>query len=185
MSAHPSSLWSTAGTKLDSCEFQQLFNRHYKTLTQQAYRTTGCRFEAEEVVLDIFTKLWHQGRRIAVHSNPEAYLRAAVRNRSVDYLRKRKRQRTVQAELPIHRPCSAPLPDSAAAAKELSQIIECAIQDLPPKGQKIFRLNRFEDMTYQQIAEHFGLSYKTVETHMRRNLIFLRNRLQPFVDSAL
>ncbi|MBC6994576.1 RNA polymerase sigma-70 factor [Neolewinella lacunae] len=165
--------------------FRTLFDRYFAGLLHLAERIVHCPHEAEEVVLDVFTKVWHQREELVVHGNVPGYLASAVRNRSIDYLRRRNRHRNITADLPIHRPCSAPSPEEQAATKQLQHLIEAAIQELPTRGQQIFRLNRFSGLTYQQIADTHGLSPKTVETHMRRNLIFLRNRLQRYCDLPL
>lgn len=165
--------------------FRKLFDSYSPGLLKFAERTLSCPHEAQEVVMDVFTKLWNQRHEITVHGSTTAYLRSAVRNRCIDYLRRRNRLRSVTSDLPLHRPCPCPTPEQQAAANQLSGLIEAAICELPPRGQEIFRLNRFEGMTYQQIADSRGLSPKTVETHMRRNLIHLRNRLQPFADFRL
>jgi RNA polymerase sigma-70 factor (ECF subfamily) len=175
----------TTGGPTDEKEFNTFFSQYFSPLLSNAQRTLGCPHEAQEVVLDVFTKVWKQRNDLSIHSNTAAYLRSAVRNRCIDYLRKRNRQRTITGELPIHRPCPSPTPDQCTTANQLDDLIEKAISDLPPKGQRIFRLNRFEGMTYQQIAKNCGVSQKTIETHMRRNLIFLRNRLQPYTDIRL
>ncbi|MEO0733385.1 MAG: RNA polymerase sigma-70 factor [Bacteroidota bacterium] len=186
MSFFPVSTTLPAGrAQTEEGTFRKLFDAYSPGLLRSAERTLNCPHEAKEVVMDVFTKLWKQRHELTVHGSTTAYLRSAVRNRCIDYLRRRNRQRNVTADLPLHRPCPCPTPDQQTAANQLSLLIEAAISDLPPRGQEIFRLNRFEGMTYQQIADSRGLSPKTVETHMRRNLIFLRNRLQQFTEISL
>lgn len=135
--------------------------------------------------MDVFTKFWRQGDAIGVHTSVEAYLKISVSNRAIDYLRRRNRRRRFSGDLPVHRACGAAPPDHIAHAGQLAAEIEAAVSALPPRGQEIFRLNRYEGLTYQQIAERCGVSYKTVETHIRRALIALRARLQPWVDREL
>lgn len=170
---------STNDFPLDEYHFQQLHREYQQQLLSLATKWTGCPHDAQDVLIDVFTKLWIQRRDLKVHSNLGAYLRSAVHNRSIDYLRRRNRRRNVCHELPMQKPCSEPDLHERVVAGETAIRINKAVAALPPRGQEIFRLNRFEGLTYQQIAEQLGLSYKTVETHMRRNLIALRNRLRP------
>jgi len=186
MSFFPAHTVSATGRRsTEEGTFRSLYDAYSPGLLRAAERTLNCPHEAQEVVMDVFTKLWKQRHEITVHGSTTAYLRSAVRNRCIDYLRRRNRHRNVTADLPLHRPCPCPTPDQQTAANQLGRLIEAAINDLPPRGQEIFRLNRFEGLTYQQIAKSRGLSPKTVETHMRRNLIFLRNRLQRFTEISL
>lgn len=174
-----------AGGTDRGADFATLFATYFEPLVARAERVLSCPHRAQEVVLDVFTKYWRQRAEIDVHTSVEAYLKTSVSNRAVDYLRKRRRERAFTGELPRHRVCGDALPDSLAHASGLGARIEEAIAALPPRGQEMFRLNRFEGLTYQQIAERCDVSYKTVETHIRRSLIALRNRLQPFVDQEL
>ena len=61
--------------------------------------------------------------------------------------------------------------------RELSQQIQAAIAELPEKCREVFELNRFEQMKYQQIADHLQISIKTVETQMSKALAHLRGRI--------
>lgn len=166
-------------------EFARLFRRHFAPLVARAQRVLDCPHRAQEVVLDVFTKYWRQREAIGVHTSVEAYLKTSVSNRAIDYLRRRRRERLFAGELPLHRACPAARPDGLAQASQLAAEIRDAIAALPPRGREMFELNRFEGLTYQQIAERCGVSYKTVETHIRRALMALRNRLQPWTDREL
>lgn len=135
--------------------------------------------------MDVFTKFWRQRDTFGVHTSVEAYLKTSVSNRSIDYLRRRRRRRAFTSELPLHRPCGSAGADELTHAAQLAAEIAAAIEALPPRGREIFKLNRFEGLTYHQIAERCGVSYKTVETHIRRALIALRTRLQPWVEREL
>ena len=165
--------------------FEQLFAEYFEPLLRRAERVVGCGHRAKEVVLDVFTKFWHRRDEFDVHTSVEGYLKTAVTNRAIDYVRSAQRNRRFDGELPVRRPCPAAGPEEIAHGTHLAELIEEAIAALPPRGQEIFRLNRFEGLTYNQIAERCGVTYKTVETHMRRSLISLRNRLQPYVEQEL
>lgn len=71
-------------------------------------------------------------------------------------------------------------PHDSAIYEELSSAIEKAIQNLSEKGRLIFCMNRFDHLSYSEIAKILGISIKTVETHMARNLKYLRQYLSHF-----
>lgn len=171
----------TGGQASQDLAFRRLFERYHTPLLVRAERIVSCPHIAQEVVLDVLLKFWQQPEA-TIQSTVEGYLKSMTTNRSIDYLRRRKRERRFHGELPLHRPCTATRPDALLHSKQIGLAIERAIDDLPPRGQEIFRLNRFQGLTYQQIADHCGLSYKTVETHMRRSLVKLRNRLRKYQE---
>ncbi|MDV7396928.1 sigma-70 family RNA polymerase sigma factor, partial [Arthrospira platensis SPKY1] len=112
-----------------------------------------------------------------ISTSLQAYLFAATRHQSIDYLRKVARQRKMAGEAeepPFERNQT---PEERLIAAELDQVVESTIASLPPQGQKVFRLSREQGMKYHEIAEHLGLSVKTVETHIGRSLRCLRERL--------
>jgi len=69
--------------------------------------------------------------------------------------------------------------------EELKITIKKAILKLPEKRRRIFELNRFENMKYQQIAEHLSISVKTVEAQMSKSLEFLRKELKEYLPLIL
>ena len=69
-------------------------------------------------------------------------------------------------------------PEERIFYEETRGIIQEAINALPPQGKYIFRLSREKGLKYKEIAEMLNISIKTVETHMRRSLIFLRHEVK-------
>ena len=154
-----------------------LYQRYNTLLQRKAISIVQCPHAAEEIVSDVFVKLWNNRQSNCLPLNCRSYLFTAVRNQSIDYLRKvsRLRQRAAVLEGDFDSGYASPLEDVIGG--EVQQAITAAIAALPPKGRHIFLLNREAGLTYNEIAIQLNLSIKTVETHMRRTLIFLRQRL--------
>lgn len=155
----------------------EVVGRYGEVLRKRAYGILASVEEAEEVVNDVFLKFEVQRERQVEIKNVEAYLKTLTNRRAIDYLRSRKRLRLASEE-----PCAAaaapdPTPDQLASAAEVARDIAAAIAALPPRGREMFVLNRQEGLTYHEIAERCGVKYKTVETHISRALVALRNRL--------
>ncbi len=161
----------------DHKAFEHLFNRFYPLLCQQVYSIVSCEHRAEEIVSDVFMKMWNNRHRLHIRSSLKAYLFTAVRNQAIDYLRKQAKHRKIDGEL--NRAVEAPYgsPEEEVIFEEVHSIVESAIDSLPPQGRHIFRLSRDEGLKYREIACQLNISIKTVETHMRRSLIFLRKEL--------
>ncbi|MEM8523522.1 MAG: RNA polymerase sigma-70 factor [Bacteroidota bacterium] len=155
--------------------FKELFQRHYHLLCYKVYALVQCEHSAEEIVSDVFVKVWKNRAQLTVNTKLKYYLSTAVRNQSIDYLRKQNRERSFKAEIDRDYECDYASPHERIVGEELSQKVEAAIESLPPKGRHIFRLSRDQGLKYREIAEKLNISIKTVETHMRRSLIHLRS----------
>jgi RNA polymerase sigma-70 factor (ECF subfamily) len=154
----------------DYYAFRELFTHHYRALCNYAMRVVVTREIAEEVVSDVFVKLWKNREQIEVHTSFQAYIYRAVRNQALDYLKLR-----------VHRQYERESLDSVqwnlSHADHFSPAEEMSINDLPRQCQIIFRLSREEGLRYRDIAERLEISVKTVETQMSRALKVLRERV--------
>lgn len=157
--------------------FEALYNGYFAALQRVALSIVSCPETAEEIVSDVFVKIWKNRNQLSVSTSLQAYLFAAVRNQSVDYLRRMCRVRYCTDEALPQYASDHPDPESRLIAAEMEKRIEAAIESLPPQGRKVFRLNRDSGMKYHEIAVHLNISIKTVETHMGRSLSFLREKL--------
>lgn len=157
--------------------FEALYNTYFPPLQRVALLIVSCPQTAEEIVSDVFVKIWKNRDRLSVSTSLHAYLFAAVRNQAVDYLRRMCRARFCSDEMLPQHASDYPDPESRFIASETERRIEEAIEMLPPQGRKVFRLNRDSGMKYHEIASHLNISIKTVETHMGRSLSFLREKL--------
>lgn len=158
--------------------FEEIFKLHYRGLCRIANKVLDDRAAAEDVVQDVFLKLWIKREDISVIQSIKSYLYKSTLNASLNYLSRRKR--TIR----LH---DRELVEASEAegiqSKELDSHIDQAINRLPPKCKTIFVLSRQEGMKYQQIADHLGISVKTVENQMGKALQMLRERLKPFLSS--
>lgn len=165
----------------DYAAFRELFTRNYCALCTYAVRVVKVREVAEEVVSDVFVKLWKNRGQIEVHTSFEAYMYRAVRNQALDYLKlkayrmpERDSLDTIQWSL-AHADHFTPAEEFTF--NELFAEVQMHINSLPRQCQAIFRLSREEGLRYREIAERLQISIKTVETQMGRALKVLRERL--------
>ncbi len=162
--------------------FERLFHQYYSYLCKYVNTIINCEYKAEEVVSDVFIKLWNNRKRLRIDNSIKAYLKISVRNQSIDYLRKQMKVKKVRDNLLQKELGYQPSPESQLILHELEEHIEDVIRQLPPKGQHIFRLSRYNGLKYKEIAQQLDISIKTVETHMRRSLIRLRQELKPYIS---
>jgi len=131
---------------------------------------------AQDVVQQIFTNLWERGVNFETIDSVEAYLMRSVRNKVITDQSKRKvttdlSEETSQTNFGVV---------EQLEARETKQRLDSLISRLPEKRQIIFKMSRFDQMTYKQIAGSLDISIKTVENQMIAALKFLRNE---FFDS--
>jgi RNA polymerase sigma-70 factor (ECF subfamily) len=165
----------------DYYAFRELFTHNYRALCNYAMRVVVTREIAEEVVSDVFVKLWKNREQIEVHTSFQAYIYRAVRNQALDYLKLRVHRQYERESLESVQ-WNMNHADHHSPAEEMSfnefyDHVEGCISDLPRQCQIIFRLSREEGLRYRDIAERLAISIKTVETQMSRALKVLRERV--------
>ncbi len=166
--------------------FEQVFKSHFKSL--HAYACTIMRdpMPAEEIVQNIFLKLWEKKEEITIKENISVYLYRAVHNESLNYLRHRKVRSAYQSyAMRQHKQTEQEKPAEKVVMKELEKKLEVALQELPEQCRTIFQMSRFEDLKYREIADKLGLSVKTIENQMGKALKLLRLKLVDFLPTIL
>ena len=166
---------------LDEATFDALVRAHYGRLCNFAVRFVKTRDIAEDLVQDVFLRIWQRQTEFQ-YEDPLPYLYQAVRNRAANYARDQQvRLRWWDAaayEAETTRPGAARR--DAAEQAELGSAIARAVDALPNRCRQIFTMSREQDLTYTQIARALGVSVKTVETQMGRALKLLRSKLAPY-----
>lgn len=132
--------------------------------------------EAIELVQELFISIWEKRETSALLDNPKAYLMTSVKNRCYNKIT-RKKDTTNSLEMLGDVLISAEDTSSPLETKQTEQHILYTIEKLPEKCREIFILSRFEQMSYKAIAEHLGISLKTVENQIGNALKFLRKEL--------
>ncbi|WP_245843497.1 RNA polymerase sigma-70 factor [Niastella vici] len=159
-------------------EFEQLFKEHFKSLYAYAFTILKNEAIAEEIVQNVFYKVWEKKIPDTIQISLKAYLYKAVYHESLNYLKHQK----IKARYQLHvMQQSNNHTDQGASrkilVKELEEKLREAMNALPQQCRTIFQLSRFEGLKYQEIAEQLGISVKTVENQMGKALKQLRVKL--------
>lgn len=166
----------------DEQVFEQAFKSYFKGLYAYALTLLSNEAVAEEMVQQVFYKLWEKKEQMEVHTSLKAYLYRAIHNESLNYLKhhaiKNKHQTYAMQQHQNKHEHSA---GEKLAGKELEQRIKEALNDLPEQCRTIFQLSRFEELKYREIASQLGLSLKTVESQMGKALKLMRLKLADFL----
>lgn len=163
-----------------------LFERYYDALCAFASGYTESKAEAEEVVEDVFLRLWESRAQIEIRDNVKAYLYAATRNRALNQSRHERamRHRIESAYETDEVPGmgeSLPAIEEELHAANFARAVEVAVQQLPPRCREVFLLHRQHELTYAEIGAALEISPRTVENHLARALRHLRTDLAHFL----
>jgi RNA polymerase sigma-70 factor (family 1) len=147
----------------DERAFKQFFELFAGRLYQFSFSFIKNKSVAEEAVSDVFFKVWLNRTELVNIENVKAYLFKATYNTSLNYLDEIKRKRAisledVEVDLSIDHIC----PETELINKELKELIEKAIEDLPPRCKIIYKMAKVEQMKYKEIGELLEISVKTI-----------------------
>lgn len=166
--------------------FELLYRRYFVRLCAFANKFLNDTFASEEVVQDIFLKLWESRATLRDDGSAKSFLFQAVHNKSLNVL---EHQNVVNRHSEIIRAVYAnPLEfdvSESIMAKELNLRIQQIVNDLSPECKRIFLMSRSEGKKQQEIADELHLSIKTVETQMNRALKKLRLELADYMAILL
>lgn len=169
----------TSIQKGDKKAFDLLFLKYYPRLSSYACQYVNFN-NSEEIVQEIMIWLWENREVIKIESSPIPYLFRAVRN---NCLRQKNRDELKNKILTIlYNHANTPYDDpNFYIEEELIHKIEKSIMDLPENYRQAFEMNRFQDMTYKEIASHLNISSKTVDYWIQQALKILRIKLKDYM----
>ncbi|MCK9204721.1 MAG: RNA polymerase sigma-70 factor [Bacteroidales bacterium] len=136
---------------------------------------------SEEIVQEVMFKIWVNRNSLQITGPIRNYLMRAVRNSCLNFLKHLDVCKDHRAWYETMDKESGPSPEEIMIVSELEQKIRNAIDDLPLERRKIFILNRYDRLSYTEIAEKLDISIKTVENQMGKALKTLRNDLSEYL----
>ena len=140
--------------------------------------------EAEEVVQEVFLKVWKHRRQIDSEKSFPAYIKKITNNSLSNRLQRKVVERKFQQPLLAQQPVGLNATQQAVEFQELQQNLERSISSLPPKRKEIFRLSREKGLSSKEISAKLGISKRTVDDHLTKSLQFLRKRLDIVASSG-
>jgi RNA polymerase sigma-70 factor (ECF subfamily) len=161
----------------DIGQFESLFRSSYVSLVRYAKTLIKDHDTAEEIVQDLFFKLWQDKEKLKIESSLNGYLFRAVHNRCLHYIEHNRVVERHAEEMSYQQTDTQESPSDILNYKELQEKIATILERLPERCGKIFTMNRFEGLKYTEIAEKLSVSIKTVEANMGRALKEFRKEL--------
>lgn len=168
----------------DEADFEKLFRQFHPSLCRYAFTIVKDVEEAEEIVQEVFVRIWDKRAQIEFTVSAKSYLYRAVHNACLNLLSKNKKEVRMD-EVPLKIVHQSATPTADFQTRELEAEIEKALDQLPEQCRKVFELSRYGNLKYREIAEMQNISVKTVENQMGKALRILREQLAAYLTVSL
>ncbi len=172
--------------------FRAVFITYFEPLEVFANTYIGNKEISKDLVQDVFYNLWKKRSSLPERINLKAYLYQATRNNCLNHLKRIKvqskyeeREQNRYNELRLNYEALSQLSFDTVSFNELLDMLEKAINLLPPKCREVFKLSRYEGMKNREIAELFDISVKAVEGHISKALKHLKDQLKDHYSQGI
>jgi len=154
--------------------FTQFYTSYFQKLLLASDKYLNDIHIAEELVQDVFLKIWENPYNLSEVKSVKSYLYRAVINSSINYINRQKN--IEQHHLKLASTISDDYLIDIDEENEMIVLLRNEIEKLPAQCKKVFKLSRFENFKYKEIAKALNISEKTVENHIGNALKILRDR---------
>lgn len=175
-------LWSKICIEDDTKAFEKLYYALFNKLIKFSIYYVNRREIAEDIVSEVFVKCWNNRKELGHVQYPESYLFIAVKNQSLQHLKKYSNVYMVEMEEHEFRLVDYSDPSKKIERKELHHQLDQAIETLPAQARMVFRLIKENGLKYKEVAEILDISPRTVQTQLFRAIAKLRVALKPLSE---
>ncbi|MCE3295590.1 MAG: polymerase sigma-70 factor, expansion family 1 [Crocinitomicaceae bacterium] len=164
-------------------DIEYLFKEYYKRLFGVAYQVVNDETIADDIVQEVFIHIWNKRDELNITTTIEGYLVRSTVNRALNYIEKNKRVKLVDIQDHLEMNASHNQHRENNYDQDVFQkLVYASLDNLPPKCKTIFTLSRFESMKNKEIADHLGVSVKTVENQITIAISKLNQELKPKIQ---
>lgn len=165
----------------DQSAFSIIFTRYYQDLVRFSYGYTRDTDASEEIIQEVFMKLWENRKSFEIHSSLKSFLLKTVQNRSIDSLRHVNITHKYASIILEHPILAENDTENYILHSELEANFKHAMDNIPVEYAEAFRMSRMETLNYQEIAQKLGVSVRTVEVRISKALKLLRDELKDYL----
>ncbi len=177
----------------DTQHFNLLYNEYYARYIRFAYGYVREKETAEDFVSEAFAAYWDKRKELQSGTKPQAYILTVIKNKCINHLEHLKVRHTVESQMSDQESWRLSLSINTLQAcdpdfifsEEIEKIVERTLRNLPKKTRLIFELNRFDGLSYDDIARKMNLNPKSIEYHVSKALKSLRLSLKDFHTLSL
>lgn len=170
----------------DEAAYKELFISFYKPLHQFAHSFVRSRELAEEIVSDVFIKIWENRAQLESIANLKVYLYVSIKNTALKYLLKQHRQVAISIdELDVELESFTRNPEELMLTAEMMNKIQETVNELPPRCKIIFKLIKEDGLRYKEVAEILNISVKTIDNQLAIALRKINKAVSVDLDRVL
>ncbi len=158
----------------DIHSFNLLFDKYYIQLCSFSNLIISNQQLAEEVVSDVFVKIWVKKENIDINTSVKSYLYKSTKNTTISYLRKKQIDEVSLDEIINQQEGNTSNPELLIIQEERIDQLKNILSILPKKSKLVFQMHRFHQLRYSDIAEIMNVSVKSIEKHMSKSMKILR-----------
>ncbi|MDB5281720.1 MAG: polymerase, sigma-24 subunit, subfamily [Bacteroidota bacterium] len=157
--------------------FEEIYDRHWAAMYVHAYKMLKDEDEAKDVIQELFANLWVNREELELRNSLKAYLYTALRNRILNIFDSRKVRSTYIDSLSLYFEEHHLVTEERFREKELENIIEGEIANLPDKMRIVFELSRKQHLSHKEIALELQISDKTVKKQINNAIRILKLKI--------
>ncbi len=159
-------------------DFELIYKKYYVILYHIIIKMTGDKVVTEDIIHDVFIKIWNQRKKLNIHGSVKSYLIKSCINTTINFLNHQQNKN----EIPLEEYALTDIDNNDTYQDTLDKQyikkrMRQEINHLPTMCKTVFILNRFEKMSYKEIAKYLGISVKTVDNHLWKAVTHLRKKL--------
>lgn len=170
----------------DKVAFYQIYERYSKKVYGFVLRYIKHDTDAEEIVQEVFVKIWEARNRIDAYSSFDSFLFTVAYNITVNLLRKKLTEKKYFEYLKtIQEPDDTSEVENEIRFNELNEKVNQLLDQLTPRQKEIFLLSREEGLSHDEIAKKLDVSINTVKKHVSNTLAFLKSHIDTSLSANL
>lgn len=169
----------------DANAFEELYYHYVDRVFGFAYHFLRNKADTEEIIQEVFTKIWENRQKLNPDLSFNGYLLTTVKNTIFNENRKKIYHRAYISDVLKYMQTQKKDLEDEITYDNLMELIHKTIDRMPPKRKEIFKLCRMEGLSYKDVSKSMSIAEKTVEAHMRLAIKDLKSMLAPILDKIL
>ncbi|MBX3257880.1 MAG: RNA polymerase sigma-70 factor [Chitinophagaceae bacterium] len=169
----------------DAAAYIELYNRYHVKMYNWLIRFVKLPDLAEDIIQETFLKIWEIRHRLQPQQSFPAYLYRISRNKAFKLLKKISRDEKLRSRILIRSAVEVNDPEKNFQWQQYQQLLDNAINRLPAQRQKVFKLCRHNNKTYDEVANDLGISRNTVKEHMIKAMQDIRQYFYRYDEITL
>lgn len=166
----------------DQQAFRQIFDCYSSKVFHFTLKLTHSRSISEEVVQDIFMKIWYNRTKLTTVESFTAYLYTITRNHAFNLLKRIAVEANANAKLVAHLPVQHSDTEERVISRDYENLLGKIVDALPPQQRKVYSLCHHEGLKYEEAAERLNISRLTVKTHMQSALRTIKSQFSHIIQ---